>query len=173
MNFRNYRDSNTNLPGVYFDPGLESSGEQTGGERPVRPGLGAGPCLLDQQAPTCRKCCCGCCWACVGCRGTGWELGKLGCSTACPISRTGVEALLLVLCTSAFRNTAWLCGYLFGFTWERENWLLRKRYDTNSMDSSGKIDKLDLIKMKNVHASKDTLHKVKRPLRKNICKSFS
>ena len=77
-------------------------------------------------APTCRKCC-GCCWACEGCRGDCREAGKLGWGTACPISRTGGEALLLVVCMSAFGNTAWLCGYLFGHMWEEENRLLRKK----------------------------------------------
>ena len=106
-----------------------------------------------RPSPTWRKCG-GCGWACAGFRGDGWEVGKLGCS---PISRTGVEAPLVV-CTSGFWNTAWLCGYLFSDTQKKD--LYRLHHSENFVSIT--------LSMQWKHCQKQTNKK----LPENLCKSY-
>lgn len=166
MNFINYKDPYKSVWGLVWCWGLGPPWKQG---RKGRSGLGYGAHPVS-PAPTCRKCCGGCCWACAGCRGGGWEVGKLGWSTAGPISRTGVEALLLVVCPSGLWNTAWLCAYLV-VSHGREKHTFKKEEldDTNSTATKGKRDRLDFIKVTDFCA---LLHRVKRQPMGSVCKSY-
>ena len=123
-----------------------------------------------RPSPTWRKCG-GCGWACAGFRGDGWEVGKLGCS---PISRTGVEAPLVV-CTSGFWNTAWLCGYLFSDTQKKD---LYKNYWHDIKDTDGKrknrrtSSQRKLCEHHSIHAVKTLPETNKQKLPENLCKSY-